>query len=126
MTKITVPSDCGNSPKKKLIIDFNRAFGEGDISTLAESLSEQVTWELIGKKTITGKEKVVEIMEEMKGVEVDEVIIHSIITHGKEAAANGVMVMKDGKHYAFADIYEFTSAAGNLFQKITSYAFKTN
>ena len=126
MLKVSIPTRCENSPKKKLIVDFNRYFGEGDIQALSHFLDEKVIWQLIGKQTVKGKENVIQLMDEMKGVEVNELILESVITHGKEAATNGTMIMANGDQYAFADIYEFTSATGNLLQKITSYTIKTN
>ena len=51
---------------------------------------------------------------------------HNIITHGKEAAVNGEMLMKDGNVFGFSDFYEFSSAKGSNVKSIVSYLIEKN
>jgi len=43
------------------------------------------------------------------------------LKNGKEAAVNGVMTSKDGKQYAFCDIYKFTGFKDPKISEMTSY-----
>ena len=47
--------------------------------------------------------------------------IDSIITHGPDAAVNGVITTERGGAFAFCDIYRFTSASGKKINALTSY-----
>ncbi|MFA0960630.1 nuclear transport factor 2 family protein [Roseivirga sp. BDSF3-8] len=119
--KITTPHLGINSPKKAFLKDFNIAFGEGDIPAIMKGVSEDITWDIHGDRRIEGKEAFGKFLEEMVQHQPSEVHIHHIITHGKEAAVNGEVVMADNKRYAFADIYEFTSAGSQVIKYMSSY-----
>lgn len=56
----------------------------------------------------------------MKDYVADEVVIHSIITHGREAALSGEMKMND-KTYVFCDVYRFTNTTSTVINEMKSY-----
>lgn len=124
MVKITVGEDCGNAPKKLLLKDFNIAFAERDIDLVADSLSDDITWNIVGDKEVQGKVDFVEALEQTNREQVSELTISKIITHGKEAAVSGIRTLENGKHYAFCDVYEFSGAKGPQIKTITSYIIK--
>ncbi|TJZ49429.1 nuclear transport factor 2 family protein [Sphingobacterium olei] len=124
MTKIKVLANCGNSPKNTFVKDFNVAYTKGDIDALGSMVSDEVTWELLGNKVISGKAEFIKALEEMKKKEVLECTVETAISHGKSASASGRMTMSDGDTYAFADIYEFSSTKGNQIKHIKSYIVK--
>lgn len=35
--ELSVPDNCGNSPQKKFLVDFNRAFAEGNVYTFTKT-----------------------------------------------------------------------------------------
>lgn len=120
--KITCKENCGNAPRKLLLKNLNIAFAEGDVSVIKANVTNDVLWDIIGDKKIEGGEQFSAELEDLKGYTADELIIDKIITHGRSAAANGLMRMKDGKTYAFCDVYEFSGAGKNAqIRKITSY-----
>ncbi|SFS92308.1 hypothetical protein SAMN04487906_2122 [Zhouia amylolytica] len=124
MTKITVNPDCGNSPKMIFLKKFNIAFAKGSVDFLIESVTDTITWSIIGDKKIEGKEKFTEVLELMKTQLASELIVHQIVSHGKAGAVNGVLKMQNGKTYAFSDFYEFNSAKGLKIKSIASYVIQ--
>lgn len=124
MTKINIKPDCGNSPKKAFLRDFNIAFAEGNASFLIDHAGENIKWCVYGDFDLNGKaafkEKIKEMQEYPKA---KELIIDSIITHGNEGAANGWIVMEGGT-YAFCDIYKFQSAGSKVLNEIKSFVIK--
>lgn len=122
--KLNIKSDCGNAPKKELIRNLTIAFASYDLDQVMPHLSDQIEWTLVGDETIVGKEHFRSELEKMSDNKAVELSIHQIITHGKEAAIQGEMVMHNGNVFAIADFYEFTSASGKTVKTITSYVIK--
>ncbi|NJN27476.1 MAG: hypothetical protein HC819_16635, partial [Cyclobacteriaceae bacterium] len=91
MTKITVSPDCGNAPRKQFLKDFNIAFATGDADFIIQHVCDDIEWNIHGDKHISGKEAFTKEIYIMKEYSADEVVIHTIITHGREAALNGEM-----------------------------------
>ncbi len=52
---IKVPEDCGNSPKAEFLKRFNVAFAKGDAEAILSSVSDDISWEIVGHKTTRGK-----------------------------------------------------------------------
>lgn len=124
MIKIISSPNCGNSPKMEFLKNFNIAFAKANIDYLTESVTDNIVWDIIGNSTIEGKEKFTEKLEKMKSNKASELILHQILSHGKEGAANGIIKMQDGKKYAFSDFYEFNTAKGSKIKSITSYVIE--
>lgn len=118
---INIKPDCGNSPKRAFIRDYNIAFAKGDIEFILAHASDDIIWHILGDQKIEGKEAFQKALEEMKSYKINEITIHHIITHGKEGAVNGEMLMSDDKRYAFSDVYEFVSAGKTIIKKMYSY-----
>lgn len=126
MLKITGNTSCDNSPKMEFLKEFNIAFAKGDVDYLANSVTDDVCWEMVGKRKIEGKEEFVKTLETMAGHEAVEVKIDKILSHGKHGAVNGIMKMEDGTSYAFADFYEFSNAKGEKIKTMTSIVIDLN
>lgn len=114
--------------KEKFVRDFNEAFAKNDVEFIISNMSEDVEWELVGDQTTKGKEDVKELMGKMKDFETLEMEILRIITHGKLAAANGTMKIKEPsgkiKSFGFSDFYEFDGFKSPKIKKMTSYVVK--
>lgn len=124
MTKITVQPDCGNSPKKEFLKNFNVAFGKGKAQFIIDCVTDDIVWNMVGDKTIIGKEDFAKAINKMKDKEASELFIEKIITHGKEGATNGIITMKNRKKYAFCDVYEFKSSSSKMLKTLTSYVIE--
>jgi hypothetical protein len=124
MTKITIKPDCGNSPKKAFLRDFNIAFSEGNVPLLLDSVSEDIKWQVFGDFEIAGKKAFEEeIIKMLDYPRPKELVIETIITHGREAVANGLMIMGDNT-FAFCDVYLFKSAGSKILTEIKSFVVK--
>lgn len=124
MTKITSSPNCGNSPKMEFLKKFNIAFAQGNSDFLSESVTDEIVWNIVGDRKITGKENYFEELEKMKSEKVSELILDQILSHGKEGAANGIMKLQNGKKYAFSDFYIFKNAKSKDLKSITSYVIE--
>lgn len=107
MVKVHVSVDCGNAPRKEFIRDFNVAFAENKTDEILAFMADDITWNMIGNKVLHGKEEARKMLETMEGEQAEELILHTIITHGDTAAANGEMKFKE-MTIAFCDVYKFT------------------
>ena len=122
MPNITVKPDCSNAPKKALLRDFISAFAHSDVDGILAPMSEDIVWNLVGETVIEGKENVRELLESMKSVGTSDLVIETIITHGRDASINGVIKSNSGQSHAFCDVIQFTSAAGKQIKTMTSYS----
>lgn len=126
MPKVTVDINCGNSPKMAFLRDVNIAFAEMNLDYLSDAISDDVEWDKVGHAVITGKQNFMDSIKAMAQNPIDEMTIHTIITHGKEGAVNGDLLMADGTQIQFCDVYHFTSAKGNCIRSIKSYVIEVD
>lgn len=122
MPNITVKPDCSNAPKKAILRDFISAFAHADIDGILSPMSDDIVWNLVGDSVIEGKDNVRALLEAMKGVGTSDLVIESIITHGREAAVNGVIRSNTGQAHAFCDVVLFASASSMKIDTMTSYS----
>lgn len=122
MLEVHCPVDCGNAPRKQVLKDFNIAFAQGDVEAVLEMVRDDIVWEIVGERRIEGKEAMRTALEAMRETEATELHLHHIITHGNEAAANGVITFTNGLRYAFCDVYVFAGFTKTAkLRAITSY-----
>lgn len=119
--KLNTTPDCGNAPKRELIKNLTIWFASYELDKAFAFLSDDITWTLVGDVPIQGKEAFRKELDPMRSNRVEELTLSSILSHGKEAAVNGEMQMRDGKRFGFADFYTFTSAKGDKIKEIVSY-----
>ncbi|MFW5709739.1 MAG: nuclear transport factor 2 family protein [Chloroflexota bacterium] len=124
MPKITVQADCGNSPKKTFLRDWQVACVEGDPDFITDHITDDITFQSVGKATIKGRSAVLETISEMTSQAIAELVIHKIITHGREGAVNGEIHRENGEVLAFCNVYAFKSARGNALKAITAYVIQ--
>lgn len=80
----------------------------------------------MGDKTISGKSEFIAAITEMAEYKASKLVIHQVLTHGKEAASNGYMYLEvePGVKYCFSDFYEFVSAGKTIIKHLRSYVIK--
>ncbi|MFN8412191.1 MAG: nuclear transport factor 2 family protein [Anaerolineales bacterium] len=125
MIKIIKSEDCGNSPKNIFLEALTIAFAKGDIKFLLASVTDDISWNIIGSQVIEGKHNFAKSLEVLKSKAVSVLTIHHVATHGKVGAVNGTTTFKDGKPVSFCDVYEFNGAKGTSIKAITSYIIET-
>ncbi|WP_042221178.1 nuclear transport factor 2 family protein [Oceanobacillus manasiensis] len=102
---------------------INHAFMTGDVDTIYENMTEDITWNMVGNTVIEGKEAVIKEMEPMRGFETEHQI-KEVITHGNMAVIEGTMTMDENggnKKYAFCDIYKLNKHKDGKIKEITAY-----
>lgn len=119
---VTVPDDCENSPRKQFLVEFNRAFAECDMNFVLDHVSNDIVWTMVGDKEVNGKSEMQSEIKPMMGGKASTMILHSVIIHGREAAANGEFHYPGGEMIAFCDVYQFTKNTEITVKRITSYA----
>ncbi|GHO50519.1 hypothetical protein [Ktedonospora formicarum] len=123
MVMITVHEDCGNAPKKLFLKDFIVAAVSNDSAFVARKITDDILWNLVGRRCISGKQDVLTQLQRSRSDEVVELIINTIVTHGYNGAADGFLKFKDGKTVAFCDVYQFRASTNNApIKAITTYA----
>ena len=124
MLNVSVNTSCKNSPKREFLKDWNIAFLEGNSAFVLGSVSDDVTWNRVGDNLIQGKEVVAKILAEIETDKVTELVLNKIVTHGKEGAVNGTVVMKNGEQQAFCAVYEFANTKGTTIKSVASYVIE--
>ena len=122
--KLNIKADCGNSPKRELVKNLTIYFASYNLDQVKNYLEDNVTWTLVIDTPIKGMEQFIKTLEKMSHNKASELTIHSIVTHGKEAAIHGDMLMEDGNNFGFSDFYEFTSVKANKVKSIVSYVIQ--
>lgn len=122
--KLTIKPDCGNAPKKEFIKDLNIAFASNDIAFLLDSVTNDIRWTLVGDSIVEGKDQFEEALIEMNQYTTTELVLESILTHGKEGAASGFIRLDGGSAYEFADFYEFSGTRGAKVKSIKSFVIQ--
>ncbi|GHO93871.1 hypothetical protein KSF_039190 [Reticulibacter mediterranei] len=123
MVTITVHEDCGNAPKKLFLKNFLVAVTSLDRAFVARNTTDDIRWDLVGDQCISRKQDVLTALQRSRSDEVVELIINTIVTHGYNGAANGLLKFKDGKTVAFCDVYQFRASTNNApIKAITTYA----
>jgi limonene-1,2-epoxide hydrolase len=119
--KVQAPADASSAPRKQFLVDFNKAFAESNVDYIISHVSEDVVWEMVGDKKVQGKEEMRAELESMAEWVPDALTIHSVITHGREGAANGELSFPEDEKVAFCDVYKFADDVGNTIQYMRSY-----
>ena len=73
-----------------------------------------------------GKETVRAAFEAMRDTVTNKLLIHSIITHGQEGAANGIIIIEQGGSFSFCNVYRFDSASGKKIKSMMSCVIDMN
>lgn len=122
MPEIIVEEDCGNAPKKLVLRDFLIALAKGDSQHVADNITDNIHWNLVGTKVLVGREEVTAAFDELVDGETSKLVIDNIVTHGSICSANGTWYKADGRVVAFCDVYRFNSHAKHAkLKEITSY-----
>ena len=106
---------------QELLEKLNRAFANNDADFIIQQVTDSIIWTAIGDFTIEGKQAFSQKLREMATGDPYQLDIHTIITHGKNAAVNGIMKSTKGKQYAFCDVYKFNGFKDPKISEMTSY-----
>lgn len=121
--KLIIPKGCDNAPRKQIIIDFTVAILQRQNDIIMEYVAEDVIWyQLKDNKKIEGQRSFVTFIQENNKDIVDCLEIYQVITHGKFASINGVILLASGTKVDFCDVYMFSnSTKTGKIKEIKSY-----
>lgn len=115
---LNVPQDCDNAPKRRVIRDFVIAFYKNEWQTINEKLEDKFTFKIIGNRTIENTDNLRKHLD--SEINVIELTIDEVLSHGKYGACNGIVRSKK-KELSFAYFFEFQSAGKNTIKTISEY-----
>jgi ketosteroid isomerase-like protein len=115
-----------SAKKNKDIVDkVNASFAEGGIEGFLSFCADDVTWTIVGTKTVIGKDAIREWMTTWD-TEHPKFTIDNVIAEGDFVIAHGEMTLKgkDGKEvpHSYCDIYRFR---GGKITELDSFVIKT-
>lgn len=120
MTKVVRSKDCGNSPKNQLAENLAVALWTGDLRTVADLVTDDVQWSVVGGEALHGREAVLRALPDVNGAPVATLTVSHVVTHGRAAAVDGTVQYRGGTR-GFCDVFEFGSAKGTSVSRIISY-----
>ncbi|ALS02752.1 DNA-binding protein [Enterococcus silesiacus] len=116
--------NCDNAPKRRLIRDYLLAAASGNQPLLESVLSDSLRWIIPGKSPLEGKEAFIAAVVKEQ-TELSTLEIQSILTHGKEGSAHGILTTKTGEKIYFSDIIRFKSNQKDApISEITSFVIQ--
>ncbi|UOQ49058.1 nuclear transport factor 2 family protein [Gracilibacillus caseinilyticus] len=108
--------------------EFNEALVRGESEKILASVTDDIVWRMVGNDTIKGIDTLAQALEGMNNGNDFEQEIEHMITHGKEAAVNGLIHSTDKngdqRHYSFCDIYKLNKHKDGKIKEIISYVLE--
>lgn len=102
--KITVPDDCGNSPRNLLVSQFSVDWAAGNRDSLRPLLAEEIQWEVMGEPELDS-ETALSFPQDVREVEV-----FTAINHGRFSSCNGRMIT-GAESIDFCHVFRFSGVA---------------
>ena len=110
---------CGNAPKKIVLEQLIVAMATENKAYLEDKLASDIEWNFVGKKVYKGIRNLEAALKELPICE--EIIIETVITHGRDGAVNGVLLCRE-ETVGFSHIFQFASAGKQArLIKLTTY-----
>ena len=121
-TKISIPADCGNSPRKRFIKDVLVAIAEGDSAQLLKLVPNEPSWDFVRKSTRPKRPLSFAMTLEKSALwKAKTLEVNTIITHGPDASVDGTVTTSKGSLIAFCHIISFTGAGGFKIKSVRSF-----
>lgn|SRR5690554_2593717 len=124
--KISYPKDCGNAPKKIILVNFYIAFANNDDKYIYDNTSNKLTWEIIGQRVVDDRGEVFSTLGEYRRKGIKEIQIRNVITHGNVCAVNGSISFIDESRFDFCDVFKFDGFGKKAkVKEVSSYVIRT-
>lgn len=117
MTKLNRSTDCGNSPKNKMVEDIGIALEMRDTEFLSTILDPEAVWDS-SSSIKTSAENILNALNTQHKPTV--LTVAHVMSHGKVGAVNGQAERGKGEQ-RFCHVIEFTSTKCNRVKRIASY-----
>lgn len=121
------PTEITMTKKETFLQKLNEAFATSDTDYIADNVTDNIRWKIVGDQIIEGKEAFIKALKTMQPDDPMELTLHHIITHGREASVNGVMkIPGEDRSYEFCDVYTFSGFKNPKITEMTSYVIAVN
>ena len=117
--KVIRSSDCGHSPKQKLLEDISIALAGADAGLIDSLTVPELVWLHVGKKPVEGQDAVLSAIR--KSGPATEVAIDRVASHGRAGAVNGI-ITRGSKRTGFCHMFEFNNTKGTHLKSISTYS----
>lgn len=111
--------------KEKFLRDVNNAYSEGDEDFFMKHITDDICWEIVGEKDISGKAEFKEVLDQMKEMPAVDIEVDNVFFNDSHGIVEGVVVSRNRlgqkKHFGFCDIYKFAEGNELRISAITSY-----
>lgn len=111
--------------REKILYELNDAFASCNIRFLADSVTDDIQWKIVGEKTISGKQEFEKSLVKMSRGGAMNISVREIITHREKSVVEGIVefMVEPGKKrkYAFCDVYIFSNANKNKVKELRTY-----
>ena len=116
--------------REKLLKKFNDAFASCDTDFLANSVTDDIIWNIVGEKIISGKKDFQKSLDRMKHGGPTEIKVSEIIISDDRSVVEGIVefYVEPGKKkkYAFCDVYIFSKTDDTKFKELRTYVALLN
>ena len=106
---IIIPKDCGNAPKKQILIQFTLAVWNKKMDVIQQYAHESIEWHQLKIKKTSGLHEFMEAIQAGSTKTIERLEVFHVITHGKWASMNGVITYEDKSIVDFCDVYTFNN-----------------
>lgn len=127
--QVSFPQDCGNAPRKMVLVGLYKAFAARDFEHLQANTAEDVRWDIVGKQVLENQTASLELLEQYRAAEggLKEIVILNAITHGNTCAVHGEILCSSGARFGFCDVFVFRGFTKTAkVKEVTSYVIRTN
>lgn len=117
---VEIPDHCQNAPRKLVIRDFLVALYGRRAESVLPMLAGTFQWDIFGTTTLTEPADVQQWIRQQPIIR--ELKLHTIITHGTQCGADGVVQDTNDRLQVFNHVFIFTGhTATAKIRKIRSY-----
>ena len=107
----------------------NDAFARGDMAFIADHVTDDVTWSMMGEPVIEGRDALRRTMRRMGDGPLPTIRVTDMIINGLSVFAEGTMTLADesgtARTYGFCDVYRLTDEDEPRIREMTSYVVET-
>ncbi|TRO66502.1 nuclear transport factor 2 family protein [Christiangramia sabulilitoris] len=111
--------------REELLKKLNEAFASCNTDFLTASVTDDVSWQIVGEKTISGKKNFEKSLDRMRLGGPVEIKVSQIIISDEKSVVEGIVEFQvepgKKKKYAFCDIYVFAENDEQKFKELRTY-----
>lgn len=111
--------------REKLLKKLNDAFASCDTDFLNNSVTDNIIWDIVGEKKISGRKDFEKSLDRMSHGGPTKIIVNEIFSSGNRSVVEGIVefFVEPGKKkkYAFCDVYIFSDKDESKFTELRTY-----